>query len=403
MLTNEETVFISEHASDDTSKLLFAAKRFDGIDVPHCAVVIEARKKVKDKIPMWFENIKLDYPSSLSIEQCSSQSTAIYKQQFVESGYKVADLTGGLGVDSFFLSQKAQSLLYIEKNITLFNTVRENFSILGCSNIQYLNSDCRDIIDNIESDSYDLLFIDPARRDNSSNRVYSIVECEPNLISMKDKLFRISDRILAKVSPMADISHTLAVLPECKEVHIVAVDNECKELLLYLEKGFKGMPKAIASNIHHDRCDSFPFFQNEERECKSSIISADSCQSLFDLSEDRSFFIYQPNKAILKSGAFKLVAKRYNINKLSISSHLYVSNSRIDGFPGREFAIRDVVHFNKDGISYLKKQYPIAELLSVNFPLDTNTLRKKLGIRPGGERFLLATTIASGEKVIFVS
>jgi len=393
MLSQQEIDFIIEHGSDDTSKLLFAAKRYEGIDVSRAVSIIEARKKVKEKIPDWWSVSGLSYPSSLSVEQCSSQATAIYKQQFVGACFNVADLTGGLGVDSYFISQKAATLSYIERNGELFETVKDNFKSLGCNNVEFINSDCKAFLSKSTDAEFDLVYIDPARRDKSANRVYSIEDCEPNIIDLKSSIFAISPRILAKLSPMADISHTLSLLKDCKEIHIVALDNECKEVLAYLERDYSGTTKIVAANIHHHQCDTFSFYPNEESTAKVTLLNG-------PLQEG---YIYQPNKAILKAGAFRLISQRFCLEKLAVSSHLYYSPTHLDEFPGREFKIEKVIPFNKEGISKIRKEYPQADCLAVNFPLDTNSIRKRLQIREGGTIFLIATTLSDGSRVIVIS
>lgn len=362
--------FILEHGGEETSRLLFAADSYPGVDVRQAARLIDARKKAARKLPEWYSHPEIDYPSSLSLEQCSCQKAAQYKQRFVPEGSVVADITGGLGVDSYFLSRKAAHLYYFERQDVLCEAARNNFAVLGADNITVT---CAEAIDS--SRRYDLIYADPARRGKCSERVYSVTDCEPDIYALKESLFSLSDRLLVKISPMADITRTLKMFPECSEVHVVSADGEVKEILLYMEKGFCGMPKTFAGNLE--------FTQEQEREAGLRIASR------------VGRLIYVPSKAILKAGAFKLVAQRYGVEALDVSTHIYTSDEYSPEFPGRCYTVQEVVPWNNSAASRIAGRYPSAELTAVNFPLDTNSLRKKLKISDGGEVHIFALTAAA--------
>ncbi|MBR1538122.1 MAG: RsmD family RNA methyltransferase, partial [Bacteroidales bacterium] len=231
--------FVLEHADDDPAQLLLSAGRWPGIDVRRAARVIGARRKVREKIPSWYANPGLDYPDSLPLEQCSSEVTARHKQQFVPEGGRIADLTGGLGVDCWFLSRKADEAHYCERNGVLCETARHNFDILEDRpgfRIEIHEGDGVAWL-KAKEEHFDLIYLDPARRSKTAKRVYGISDCEPDLLAVKGELLAKASRVLAKISPMADISRTLALFPESKELHVVASGGEVKELLLLLESG----------------------------------------------------------------------------------------------------------------------------------------------------------------------
>ena len=210
--------FIIEHAGDDTGRLLLSGDRYPGIDVRKAVATIEARRKIRTKVPTWFQVPSLEYPTGLSIEQCSSQATASYKQRFVPEGGIVADITGGLGVDSYFMSLKAGQIVYHERQKPLADAAALNFNKLKANNIIVTNASEID-----SSRKYDLIYADPARRSNTSARIYAIEDCEPDIIKIKDRLLDLSDRLLVKVSPMVDISRAEQLFPEASEFHVVSL------------------------------------------------------------------------------------------------------------------------------------------------------------------------------------
>ncbi|MFA6712653.1 MAG: SAM-dependent methyltransferase [Bacteroidales bacterium] len=395
-MLNPKTIdFIIEHEKDDTVKLLLAADRYPEVNVTYAVKVIEARKKIKIKVPLWWNNYAIEYPSALALEQCSSQATAEYKKKFIKRDSTVIDITGGMGIDTFFMSQNAKTIYYFEKNSELCEATKNNFITLNCNNVNIFNTEIngvKEILENIPIDlqSADLIYADPARRGKASQRIYMISECEPNIVSIRKELFSISDNILVKVSPMADLSKCISILPETKEIHILSVNNECKEVLLLLEKKFEGTPKIFAINIKDGKTEELVFTQEEEE------------MAVAIFSEGEKKYLFQPNKSILKSGAFKIVSERYNITKIAASTHLYTSDNLISNFPGKVFLIENILRFNKENIHDINKKYPMANISAMNFPLDTNSLRKRLKIKEGGEKFLFACRMADEEKVIIV-
>ncbi len=392
MLNSDTLSFIVEHQDEETSRLLFAASSYPNIDMRSAVRRIEARKKIKYKIPEWYAHPELDYPFSISLEQCSSQLTAQYKQRFVSNNDTIADLTGGLGVDTYYMSLKCRVCHYFEKNKDLCESAASNFKFLECNNIIVTNQDSTDYIHTAEAPRFDLIYLDPARRDNVSKRVYSITDCEPDAVELLPSLFRLSDRVLIKVSPMADIRKCVDLFPHTSQLHIVSLRNECKEVLLLVEKSFVGETQIFAVNINGDkREESFKFKISEEK------------MAVALLSSTPQKYIYQPNKAILKSGGFKLVSERYNIHKLAQSTHLYTSEREIDDFLGKRYLVEKIYPFNRETLKVIPSEYPKAEVFAVNFPIDTNHLRGRLKIKDGGDKYLIACTLADDSKVIIAA
>ena len=383
---SEETFirFVLEHGNDDPAELLLAAHRWPDVDVRRAARIIEARQRIRGKLPSWHAHPELDYPGSLPLEQCSSEETALYKQAFVPEGGRIADLTGGLGVDCWAMSQSAAEAHYCERNAGLCAAARHNYPLLGAANVSVHEGDG---IVWLEQDTagFDLIYLDPARRDGAARRVYDISDCEPNLLEVKDLLLQHAPRVLAKISPMADISRTLAQMPEIRELHIVAAGGEVKELLLLLENTPSAEEPLIVAAEGGIR---FAFHPAEEP--AAQVRYADCVGK----------YLFQPSKALRKAGAFRLLSHRFGVAKLAPSTHLYTADVPVDGFPGKCFTVEEVIPWGKSAIQDLRSRFDRIELTALNFPLATDALRQRLGIPGGGASHLFATTLMNKDKVL---
>lgn len=379
--------FVTEHAGDDPRRLLLSADRWPEIDVRRAARNIAARAKIRTKIPSWYAHPELEYPGSLPLEQASSEVTAIYKQAFVPDGALIADLTGGLGVDCWFMSRNAREAHYCERNGELCAAARHNFSALGDSSIAVHEGDGIEWL-TWQSGHFDLIYLDPARRDAAARRVYDISDCEPDLTAVLQTLLSKSKCVLAKISPMADITRTLAQFPETRELHVLAVAGEVKELLLLIkEDPTPGQePLIVACDGPH----RFAFHPGEE--------PAAGVQYAARIGD----YLLQPSRAILKAGAFRLMSERFGVAKLASSTHLYTADTRPEGFPGKCFKVESVLDWNKTSIRQLKQTYEKLEMTAMNFPLATDALRKRLTIAGGGTHHLFATTMADRSRKLII-
>lgn len=383
--------FVTEHAGDDPERLLLSADRWPQVDVRRAARNIAARAKIRTKIPSWYAHPELEYPGSLPLEQASSEATALYKQAFVPDGARFADITGGLGADCWFMSRRASDAHYCERHGDLCAAARQNFAALGDASIEVHEGDGIEWLEQ-QTGLFDLIYLDPARRDAAARRVYDIADCEPNLLEVKDIIFEKADRILAKISPMADICRTLSQFPESRELHVLAVSGEVKELLLMLEKGKpEDEPLIVAHDILHDGAHHFEFRLSEEPAAEVRYATR------------IGKYLLQPSKAVLKAGAFRLLSKRYNLEKLAPSTHLYTADNLPEGFPGKCLEVESVMEWSKSSIRQLKQQYDRLEMTALNFPLATDALRTKLGIKDGGTHHLFATTLSDKRKVLIIA
>lgn len=391
-LSPETKLFIREHFNDNTDKLLLSAGRYPSVDVPFAVAQIIARRQIQDKVPEWYSHEDIIYPSRLSTEQCSSELTARYKQKLLR-GTTVCDLTGGLGIDTYYLSREAASATYIERYPEYCAAAEHNFSILGAPCIRVVHADLREIIHTLQAATF---YIDPARRAECNKRVFALPDCEPDLLQLKPVLLENAQRVIVKISPMADIGETLRLLPETSEVHILAVKNECKELLFVLEGPYprKQDGEVIIHAVNLLSASDFQeFIFREEEEKQAGLITTSYPEQ----------YLYEPHAALMKSGAFKLTASRHGVKKLHRHSHLYTSADFCTDFPGRSFKIDTTYPFSGKLLKQLSQKMTKANITIRNFPLTVAELRHRSNIKEGGDIYLFATTLDNEQKVIIQS
>ena len=387
-LTKETIRFIQAHEGSDVTRLLLNAGKFPGVDVPLAVEQILARRQIKDKLPEWYKQDALIYPSRISAEQCSSECTARYKQNLIPENAVLCDLTGGLGVDTFYYSLKAKEVLYLERYPAYCEAARNNFDILHAGNIRVTEADS--ILYVKQMPPVDIFFVDPARRGDGNKRIFALQECEPDLVSLKLSLLEKAPKLIAKISPMADIQHTLSLLPETTEVHVLSVKNECKELIFVMERNTRNTdPDIYCVNFRTMKeAQTFHFtFSHEQQTMATLANTVGNC-------------LFEPNASILKAGAFKSIAYKMRLEKLHPNSHLYTSDHVIPGFPGRQFIVEEVLKFNGRLCKTLHRNIPEANITVRNFPLGADELRKRMKIKDGGDVYLFATTIGHEEKVL---
>ena len=345
---------------------------------------VDGYRRTKDKLPTFATIEDWWYPVRLSCEQCSSEATARYKSSLLPTPpFTLTDLTGGYGVDTYFMSEHATQAHYIERNEDLCKIVAHNFQTTR-PQVHIHNTDAIHHLQ--EMSSCDVIYLDPARRDQHGGKVFRLEDCEPNVVDILPTLRTKSKLIIIKLSPMLDITQALQSLEGIWDVHIVAVKNEVKEVLLVscldryhpvtTSKGYRkdteGMiyvANLLSTSYQGENTPAnFSFSRAEERDAQ--------CQH-FDASQQHlttsGTYIYEPNAAIIKAGAFKLVAQRYGLCKMAPNTHLYLSEHLVKDFPGR---VWQIIESNiKDA-----KNTP-ASILTRNYPLTPEQLRKKLKIK----------------------
>ena len=375
--------FVLDHEQDDPSKLILAQSKYGDIPVQLVAAQIQSRKKARKKLPEWYSTDGVLFPHGVPIEQCSSEPTAKYKSELI-SGNVLVDLTGGTGVDTFYLSQQFKEAHYIEQSQQLCDLARHNFHALD-TNIKVHHTNAESFLESCGP--IDWFFIDPARRGEHNQKVFRIDDCTPNLLSLQEQLLQKANKgVLVKYSPLLDLTEMVRSLDQVAEVHVVSVDNDCKELLIIINKEESERIEVKTLNFQSKQRQAFDFGLHDESETSAN----------FSLPKQ---YLYEPNSAVLKAGAFKVLTKALEVDKLHSNSHLYTSDSVIENFPGRKFKIL-AVEAVKKGV--LKKYSPTgkANITTRNFPMTVNQIKKKIGAKDGGELYVFATTLIDEKKVL---
>ena len=380
---NESTKqFIRENLNADVPTLALK-KAPVGTDFSLALRQIAARQLLRKKVPEWSENEDLLFPAHLSIEQCSSEATAQYKANLLK-GNAFADLTGGLGIDTYYIDRHFQKTDYVERQTELCDLARHNFSVLN-TKIEVHNETADGYINHCEPK--DCIFIDPARRDEHGRKTVSIADCTPNVADLQGLLLQKAEKVMVKLSPMLDISKALEELRQVKEVHVVAVANECKELDFILERGYQGEIQFVCVNLLTEQPE-VRFTMEEERNSSGK------------LAESVLKYLYEPNPAVMKAGCFKLLTQRFGVFKLHKNSNLFTSDKLILAFPGRIFEVEGWMPYNKKVKQALLQDVDKASIAVRNFPLSVAELRKTLKISDGDEWFLFATTLKGEQKIL---
>jgi len=375
--------YIRENENANIAQLILKGSPFAGITPAEIAQQIEARKKAKKKLPTWYEKKQIYFPAGLNLEQTSSEITAQYKASLVK-GKKLIDLTGGFGIDSFFFAEALEHVTHVEQNEELSKIAEHNFQQLSNKeNTTFINGNSLDYLAK-SPHHYDVIFIDPARRDELGGKVFRLQDCEPDVLSNLKLLIEKSDLLLIKTAPLLDIQLGLKELGSVKEIHIVGVNNEVKELLWLIDKNnSQANVKLICKNFTKEYIETFEAFIEEETQAKAE----------YSQPQD---YLYESNATLLKAGFFQLLAEKLQLKKIAQHSHLYTSKELIS-FPGRSFKIIEMIPFSKKEMkSWSNKK---ANITTRNFPISVENIRKKFKIKDGGKDYLFFTTTQEGEKI----
>lgn len=424
--------FIHEHQDEDVRQLAFLGSKYPEVDMPFALDQIRGRQMARAKLPRWAAMDGIIYPPHISMEQCSSEQTALYKAELAarllnqqnskicefatkdagtpkfakneatcknEKKIEFVDLTGGFGVDfSYIAARLGVRSMYVERQVHLCEAAKENFEQLGLKNVEVKNGDGVEVLHSLvaradEEESscgncpLGLIFIDPARRDDAGNKVVSLKDCTPDVTLLQDEMVEKADFVIIKLSPMLDWHRAIIELKHVREVHIVAAGNECKELLLMLSAQEKAPLRVCCVN------DDQHFSFAEPSESIASIARP----------EEVCGYLYEPNAALMKAGCFGAISERYGVKMLAKNSHLFVSKEPIEGFPGRAFRIQAVTSFNKKELKRQLAGIAKANVATRNFPLSVPELRKRLKLKDGGDSYIFATTLSDDSHVLIIA
>ena len=402
--------FINQYRTGDIRQLALKGDSFPDVNMKWALQQIAGYQRVKNRLPLWTSNPDIVYPPQINIEQCSSEESANYKLQFLDTyaphldKKRFVDLTGGYGVDSYWLSTYFEKGIYVEQNKELCEIAQRNFKTLGANQLLVINKSAQEIL--AQLDTVSLIYIDPARRSESGAKVAALEDCTPNILEMMPEMLQKSTYVLVKLSPMFDQHVACQQIPETLACAVVALNNECKELLLLVSRkqeaieSVKGCP-IEAINIQHGVQQSSVDFIRGGQEVSSQM---ESCNSYVNLDELASYhFLYEPNTAIMKQQGFKVLSARYHdskLMKLSQNSHLYVSSNLIPDFPGRVFKLTNSCKVQKREVRKMLEDTKLVHLAVRNFPLSADALRKKMGLKEGGDFYLFATMVSDQYRLL---
>lgn len=427
--------FIRQHQDDDVRQLAFLGSKYPEVDMPFALDQIRGRKMARVKLPRWASLEGIIYPPHISMEQCSSESTALYKAELAarllgllasssgtemkaENEIEFVDLTGGFGVDfSYIAARLGVKSMYVERQAHLCEAAKENFGRLGLKNAIVKNGDGIEILhsfhpkkkDAASADdslgiTYDqprsllktnlglkIIFIDPARRDDAGNKVVSLKDCTPDVTVLQEEMLSKADYVIIKLSPMLDWHRAISELSHVREVHIISVNNECKELLLVLSA------RNMGENLRIYCINDAQSFVCDEMDMESSSVK------IAPSTLEEMLYLYEPNASLMKAGCFGVLSGRYDARMLSKNSHLFVSQAPIEAFPGRSFRIIAVSSFNKKELKRHLSGITKANIATRNFPLSVAELRKRLKLKDGGETYIFATTLSDESHVLMIT
>lgn len=441
--------FIRQHQDDDVRQLAFLGSKYPEVDMPFALDQIRGRKMARVKLPRWASLEGIIYPPHISMEQCSSESTALYKAELAarllglpasssgtemkaENEIEFVDLTGGFGVDfSYIAARLGVKSMYVERQAHLCEAAKENFERLGLKNAIVKNGDGIEVLhsflpkkdDAASADDslgiiYDqplsllktklglkLIFIDPARRDDAGNKVVSLKDCTPDVTVLQEEMLSKADYVIIKLSPMLDWHRAVSELNCVKEVHIISVSNECKELLLVLSARNMGEMEASSADGEVKHAGSLRIYcvnDAQSFDCDELDMESSPVKIAPSTLEEMQY-LYEPNASLMKAGCFSVLSERYGARMLSKNSHLFVSQASIEAFPGRSFRIIAISSFNKKELKRYLSGITKANIATRNFPLSVAELRKRLKLKDGGETYIFATTLSDESHMLVIT
>lgn len=372
LLSTEGRKFMHAHETDDLRALLLHREKYRDIPLTDLVEQIQARRKAKAKLPVWYKEDSVLFPSPLAVEQASSEQTAKFKAEQIVGGKRGLDLTGGLGIDSYYLSKKFDAWEYVEDNAHVAELAEHNFKALNVGNINIHNVTAEEYLTTTKQ-AFDLVFIDPDRRPQSK-KVAGFKDSRPDLLSLLSQIRKISSKLLIKASPMLDITAAIQDLGSVAQVMVVALNNDVKELLFLVDFAAHQTTSVRCVNLTGAKESSFEFSLNAERQekCKTGTLG---------------YYLYVPNNAVMKAGAFNSIGVAFNLSKLHKNTHLYTSDKLIVDFPGRTFEVKALHSYKKKELaSSLTEQR--ANISTRNFIDTAQQMKKKLAIKDGGNTYL---------------
>ena len=383
--------YIAQNIDADTCKLLLKAEPELTFDKSFAVMQIECRRKTRDKIPELLANCRFLFPKAISAEQCTHEVVAQFHASLFNEDDDVLDMTMGLGVDDYYIAQRVKTLTAIELDPEIAAVGEYNFSFLA-PNVNVEQGDSVEFLKQLGEKHYDAIFIDPARRDSSGKRVYGLADCSPDVLSLLPLIKEHCTRLFIKASPMIDVTQSMRDLGEnLTQVWAVSVKNECKEL--FFELDFAN--SAVGVMLH-----AFNYTGIDWQEFSIENGLGSGSNSIDAILPGQ--YLYEPNSSVMKLGCYNAVEDAFCAKQVAKNSHLMVSDKYIDDFPGRQFKVTEIIPFKGKDVKLLGKRYGQMNVATRNFRLSAEQLRKRLGVKDGGDIYLFATTLGNGEQVLIL-
>lgn len=367
--------FINANLNSDLHSLLLKKSPFPDVSMQEIVQQIKGKQVAQKKFPFLLKD-GIIFPPQLSLEQSSSDKTAVYKAGHLD-GKKFIDLTSGFGIDAYYLSENFDEITLVEQNPELLQIVEHNWNVLE-KKAKFINQKLEDFL-NDNQNVFDVIYLDPARRDNNKNKVFLLEDLSPNILEIQDKLLSISKQIVIKLSPLIDLKYLISVLKNISRIDIIAVKNDVKEIVVFLSVEYSGDITCHCVNLESGESD-FEFRFGDEENAQAEYAEPEK-------------FIYIPNNTLLKAGVFNLISEKFNLKKLHPNSHIYTSNVRIDNFAGRIFEMEVV-----EGKQVKKKAQ--FNIISKNYPLKPEEIKRKYGLKDGGNDYLIFTQSKKGKLIL---
>lgn len=408
LLKAEVQEFLRDQAERDPGQLALGKSPFPGISPAELATQLDSRQRSRSKLSSWYHTEGIYYPKRLSIEQSSSESTAFHKASLIPAHLRVLDLTGGFGVDSFAFAGKASSVVYCERDTELASIVRHNAEVMGLQGLECIAGNGVDYLKDCPADHFDFIYLDPARR-HGSRKVFRLEDGEPNIVELIPLLFEKSPEVMVKLAPMLDIREAIRSLPGLYEVLVVSVDGECKELLCQMSRAKKEEDKEKnKENLNPVTITAVALKTETVPPASTSNNTAKKLLS-FSLEEEQQAevqfgppqqYLYEPDAALLKAGAFRFTAAYYGLAKLHLNTHLYTGELLIADFMGKITRIGSVMPY----ADFKKlKPAPSGNVIARNFPLKADEIRKKHRIPESKDQNLYFCTDMEGKLLVIQS
>jgi len=371
--------FIDENMSVDLVQLILSGSPFEDISIQEIVCQIKGKLVAKKKFPKFLKK-NIIFPPNINLQQTSSESTAVFKSN-IFSGESLLDLTCGFGIDSFYMSEKFKHITLVENNNDLLEITKHNFKIFNKTNVEYFNFDANKFLMN-NNQQFSLIYIDPSRRDSQNRKKIFLKDLSPNILEIQDELFKHTDRVVIKLSPLIDLSVIISQLKNISEIFVVALKNEVKEVLCVLNGDMQNLNTNIKLKIYN--LESFePYLEvyiNEINKYKPSF-------------GEPLDFLYIPNNAVIKSNIFGYISQRYDLQKLHPNTHLFTSDESIENFPGRKIKIKQI------NAKDIKKDSKF-NVISKNYPIRAEEIKKKYNIKDGGNKYLIFTQSIKGKVIL---